>query len=293
MDIVFNINRLGLEGLGATLTSLIRNCTNNSELKLWFLCSDFLDKDKENLTYLLTVEEFKGKFELIDFDAKKQFGHLRSLHGDWTTYGRLLIPSLIASDRALYLDADLVILADLLELKDFNFSDKVLAAVYGAPVDSTLDKEFFYSKLKWKKDVAYFNAGVILFNLKKWREENYDNKIEALTKAYPNDLISHDQTLLNAISKGDFALLPNKFNTAWYPGSKRPKDSEDAILHFIGAPKPWDLFGQIVHDGYATWKAYNLKFWKKEFGTLTIDKLYRTWKIRRSLLKHLKHKFIK
>jgi lipopolysaccharide biosynthesis glycosyltransferase len=293
MDIVFNINQLGLTGLGATLTSLIRHCSNNKELTLWFLCTDLLPKDKSNITLLLTHEKFEGDAQFVDFDAKKTFGHLRALHGDWTTYGRLLIPTLISKDSALYLDSDLVILADVLELKNFPFSGNLLAAVYGCTIEWAFDQSFFVQKLNWTLDKAYFNAGIVLFNLAKWRAEETDKKWRALTDKYPNDLISHDQTLLNALSEGQFAYLPLKFNTPWFPDKDRPENSEAVILHFVGSPKPWDVFGNFIHKGYKTWRTYNLPFWNSAYNKITLDQLRRSWKIKGSLFLNFKKRFLK
>lgn len=290
MDIVFNVNPLGLEGLGATLTSLIRNCSNSQELKLWFLCSEFRIKDKFNINQLLESVGFKGTVEYIDFDAKEIFGHLRSLHGDWTAYGRLLIANYVKTDKALYLDSDLVILLDVLTLKDFNFEGAIIAAVYGCTVSLALDGVFFMNNLHWSPDKSYFNSGVVYFNLLKWREENIEAKWKSLAEKYPKDLISHDQTLLNAVCEGDFAHLSSNYNNPWYPGRGRPEDADRSIIHFVGSPKPWDIFGKIIHKGYKTWATYNTRAWKEEYCTITTDKIGRTWKIKKSILKHLKNK---
>ena len=287
MEIVFNVNPLGMEGLGATLTSLIRNCSSDKDLKLWFLCSELKKRDKNNLRQLLRDERFKGSVEFIDFDAKQKFGHLRSLHGDWTTYGRLLIPDIVKSDVALYLDSDLIINTDILELNNFT-TDKILSAVYGSKVISSLENLFFIQKLKWQPDTAYFNAGVLLFNILAWQANNIDERIKEIADQYPNEIISHDQTLLNAICKGDFAYLPEKFNVAWYPGEPQAINVDKAIIHFVGSPKPWDLFGKIIHMGYNTWKIHNTPFWESQYGSITAGKLKRTWKIRMSILRHLK-----
>ncbi len=290
MDIVFNVNPLGLEGLAATLTSLIRNCSNPNELKLWFLCAEFQKKDFINLDRLLKSEQFKGVVEYVDFNAKEKFGHLRSLHGDWTAYGRLLIADYVKSDVALYLDADVIILLDVLVLKNFDFDGKILGAVRGGTVAWTLDKQFFIEKLKWNSDTNYFNSGILLFNLLSWRKMNIENKWKDLTARFPNDLISHDQTLLNAVCFGDFALLTPNYNNSWPCGNKLPKTSqENSIPHFIGSPKPWDLFGKYVHSGYRLWKSYNPDFWSHEYSKTSYDKIKRTWKIRRSILKVLKN----
>lgn len=289
MDVAFNVNPLGMEGLGATLVSLIRNCSNSSQLALWFLCSDLKEKDKANICKLLQSESFLGDAEFIDFNAKEKFGHLKSLHGDWTTYGRLLIPELIGSDRVLYLDADLIIQTDVLEINQFT-SDRILSAVHGSSVSHTFDKAFFIEKLKWSPDTAYFNAGVLWFNNVAWRANGTDKKVQEIADQYPQAFLSADQTLLNALSKGDFNYLPNKFNLPWHAGKPQPENTEDAIIHFVGSPKPWDVLGRSVHTGYALWKQYTPEFWRKVYGQITVDKLNRTWKIRGSINRSLKLK---
>lgn len=293
MDIVFNVNPLGLEGLGATLTSLVRNCSNSKELKLLFLCSEFGKKDKANIDLLLENEKFSGTISYIDFDAKAVFGNLKSLHGDWTTYGRLLIAENIQSDTALYLDSDLIILLDVLALRGFNFEGALLAAVYSSTVEWALEKNFFINDLKWSKEQGYFNAGVLLFNLKKWRESNAGAKLKKLAENYPNKLLSADQTLLNAICEGNFAHLSPVFNNPWYPGSEKPEDADNSIIHFVGSPKPWDLFARNIHKGNKTWNAYTTNTWRKQYSKIKMDKIIRTWKIRRSMLKLLKKSVLK
>src|SRR5476649_1677147 len=98
MDVVFCINHLGLEGLGATLTSLIRNCSDPGELKIWFFCEKLKNNDKDNIRQLLKTENFHGDIAYINIDAHRVFGHMKSFHGSWINYGRLLIPQFIEKD---------------------------------------------------------------------------------------------------------------------------------------------------------------------------------------------------
>lgn len=290
MDIVFSINQLGLEGLGPTLTSLIRHCSSSKQLKLWFFCSELHTSDKENIRELLRGQQFEGTIEYIDFDARKLFGTLKSLHGDWTTYGRLLVAKYVKSDCALYLDADLIISMDVLDLKDFEFEGNLLAAVFGSKVNWVLERSFFVTKLKWSPETDYFNAGVILFNLKIWREFNIEEKWKSLAEEHPNELLAVDQTILNTLCGGKFVHLPLSFNTPWYPGHEKPKYTQNAIIHFVGSPKPWDFTGQILHEGFKTWNIYNTCLWQQKYNKININKIIRTWKIRNSILKCVKQK---
>lgn len=291
MDIVFNINKLGLEGLGATLSSLVRNCSQPKALALHFLCTGLSHHDKQNISRLLALEHFYGEIHYIDFDAQKEFGHLNALHGDRTVYGRLLIPKLLNCDRTVYLDADLIITLDILALQNIDLENSYLGAVYGCPLKCSLDNTFLMGKLGMDPDMPYFNSGVLLFNLKKCREDRVVEQWFAFASKYNQDLISHDQTVLNAFAKGAFALISKNFNSAWYPDVHDVADKHHAIIHFVGSPKPWDLFGHFIHNGHALWKQYSIPFWEEQYGRANMDKIKRIWKIRRSVLRVLKKKF--
>ena len=290
MNIVFNVNPLGLEGLGATLISLIRNCSDSQSLKLWFLCSEFNKNDRINIDKLLIEESFLGEVTYINFDAKSIFGRLKPLHGDWTAYGRLLIPDYIPDDTALYLDSDLIVLADVLTLTNFDFKDRILAAAFECKVGWSIDKSFLIDRLNYAPEQDYFNSGIVYFNLKRWRATNAEAKWKKLAEKYPNELISHDQTLLNAVCEGDFAYLAPNFNNGWLPGDKKPADAVNSILHFVGSPKPWDIFGRFIHGGYGTWKEYSNEAWEKEYSTISIRKIRRTWNIKNSIVRYALHK---
>ena len=288
MNIVFNINPLGLEGLEATVSSLIRSCSDPAKLTIWFLCADFRSDNKGDIVRLLSEENFKGRSEFIDYNSHELFGHLRPLHGDWSTYGKLVIANYVDGDTALYLDSDLIVIVDILTLLNFEFHGAVLAAVCGSTIEHVLDKTFFIQRLNSPLNQKYFNAGVVLFDLKRWRETNVDEYWATLASKYPAELVSHDQTLLNAICGGNFAHLPFNFNNPWYPGSKAPENSTNSIIHFVGSPKPWDVLGSIIHKGYPTWSSYTTGAWKNKYSQLSIDKLRRSWKIRKSIARHLK-----
>lgn len=286
MHIAFVIDLLAFEGLGTTLTSLVRNCKDTEKLTLHFICSDVNPKHKNNIQLLLQGEGYRGKTEFHDFDAHKTFGHLNSLHGNWTTYGKFLIPEVINADYALYLDADLLILLDILSLQDIKFDDHFLAAAPRGPFKNALDGGFLMNKLGIDGEQRCFNAGVLLFNLKVWKEKNIDGEIKQLCDRFPLEFPSHDQTILNGLSAGKFHYFEGRFNNIWTPEQQPPAQLDNVIFHFAGSPKPWDFLGKAIHSGYKVWTAYDTNFWDSKYKKLTFAKLHRTWKIRRSLAKY-------
>lgn len=284
-NIAFNINPLGLDGLEATLVSLIRNCATPHDLKIWFLCNDFSKNQSVLFCKIFEALHFKGEFEVINYKASDYFGNLISLHGDYTTYGKLLIEKFILVNTILYLDSDLIINLDVLELRIFDFKDNFLAAVSRSTIKWSLDSPFLINKLNLPETHAYFNAGVLLLNLKKWRESNITAKWKSISKKYPYELISHDQTLFNALCHGEFTKLPDNFNISWHARLIKPAQVENAIVHFIGSPKPWDFLGKFIHPGYNLWFSYQKVLNISEVKKLSLLYWVRTWKIRKSILR--------
>ncbi len=279
-----------MEGLGATLVSLIRNCSERNYLKFWFLVSDLNEKYKNSIVKLLEEESFLGAIEFIPFDAKKIFGHMHSLHGDWTAYGRLLIPSKVKTQnsKVLYLDADLIVNLDVSELfsKELN---QPLGAVKGAEFKYILEKDFFLNELSVNESNYFFNSGVLLFNVKKWNELEMDIKVKEFGEKYGTNFRSADQTLLNGIFKGEYHFLDTKYNSPWYPNLNE-YDPNEKIVHFVGSPKPWDYFGTKLHKGRNIFLEYTPKWWLNKYSRFSFEKLYRTYKIKNSIIRLIKNK---
>lgn len=286
MNIAFNINRLAMIGLGVTLNSLLDNCSNPQKLNIYILCADLNHDDKENIHKLL-FRYGLSKVALIDFNVKEHFGVFNSLQGNWTPYGRLLLQDYILEDTVLYLDADLVVEVDILLLEDFDFQGKAIAAVNGGQMRYALDNRFLCNEIGLDPNLFVFNSGILLMNLKVWREKDIKNQCLTFGRRYADKLISHDQTILNALFAGNFAFLALEFNIPWYGNIKRAErvDGKRGILHFVGSPKPWDLFGRYFHKGFSVWITYLDSNWKKTYYNYNYSEYLRAWHIRRSYVR--------
>jgi lipopolysaccharide biosynthesis glycosyltransferase len=289
MDIAFCINHLGLIGLGVTITSLIRNCSAIEKLHIHFLCAYLSERDKFEIKQLLTFLKFPGNFSFIDFDPATTFSSFKPLHGDWTPYGRLLLSDILKVPKVLYLDSDLVIDVDVLELDTFDFGGKAIAAVHGGFVRTEYEHDFYVNRLGLSPALASFNSGVLLLNLTLWREQHIRERCFELANRFPSELVTADQTILNGIFAGSFAKLPDKYNSTWSAHNEQQEVAGRVIHHFVGSPKPWDLFGFLIHKGYRIWKSYSNERWEMHFFKFSLSNLKRTWYLRRSYVRILKN----
>jgi lipopolysaccharide biosynthesis glycosyltransferase len=290
MNIAFCINRFGLIGLAATVTSLIRNCSVPENLTLYFICAHLTPCEKHEIATLLKSENFAGTFNFIDFNPTSEFSGFPSLHGDWTPYGILLLSDLIKENRVLYLDSDLVVELDVLEIRDFDFEGKAIAAVAGGKIKTQYSKDFYINKAGLSPELDSFNSGVVLFNLEMWKAKEIKKKCFKVAEQFTDDLVSHDQSILNAVFAGEFSKLPSSYNCEWPTNYDRPTVASKMIIHFVGSPKPWDFLGFLIHKGFKTWKMYSNKEWEQDYSAVSIFNFKRTWNLRRSYLRVISEK---
>ena len=155
------------------------------------------------------------KFCFHNTDAEK-FANARGWgeYDSRSVYYRLLINRFIETtvSKVLYIDIDILVLGDVRQLIDIDMRDKTLGAVYD-PMSwrkDCIDGNVFLKPCNRKLDTVkinesnYFNSGVLLINLERWRNDAIDTKSIDFIKAY-NPLII-DQDTLNAITKDNINL---------------------------------------------------------------------------------------
>lgn len=180
----------------------------------------------------------------IDMSASR-FLHMKWL-GGFTTYLRLIIPPLCDVERIIYLDSDLLVFTDLGSLFYTHLDSCVMGAVSWHKRGISNDKHFF-SEVGLDTSKPYFNAGVLLIDAIRWKEENITQRCLELGDRYGKSLPTADQTILNVVFNDAFSLLPRKYNTPVAPG-RAPLSAEiysDRVIHLVSHPKPWDLFGWL------------------------------------------------
>lgn len=155
-------------------------------------------------------------------------------------------------NKVIYLDCDVLVLGDLAELWSTPLGGCVLGAVMDLCGPSGLSSR--------AEPFNYFNAGVLLVDLEKWKGEQIGEKALACFNQNELPLKYLDQDALNHVISGDWVRLSPVWNlqpTAYAAVEKgyahlQPVlvDLRNAIrfpriIHFIGSIKPWHP--QCVH----------------------------------------------
>ena len=247
MYIVFCFDKNYEQHFGVALTSVLLN-NIDTPIDLYII-TDIAD---EQLIQKLTglSKNYKLSFDCYTVDKQERLDNLKvSAHISQAAYYRLLIPELLPKNinRVLYLDSDLVVNSSLEELYELEIDDYLLAA-------------------EGSRKNGYFNSGVMLINLERWRNENISEKTIEWAKENEDKLPHWDQSALNHIVGSDFLRINKTWN--FQVDLSRRNNSNDLntdnakIVHFIGSQKPWYFW--IADNRKQIYQYYlNKSLWSK------------------------------
>lgn len=165
--------------------------------------------------------------------------------------GRILPESV---ERIIYLDCDTVVQDELATL----FATPLEGCYLGMVAEPTCPKAR-RAHLGMPDSQPYFNSGVLLIDLKRWREEDAEGQVLAYYKSKDGDLVAPDQDAINGAFVGRIKELEPRYNYGsvqiYYPWKTQKKMSaptpflteadyrrgtaRPAIVHFLGEERPW------------------------------------------------------
>lgn len=256
MKVAFSADRRMLGALHVAMMTVLEHW--QGEAPEFIVLSEEMDGSDERLL-METLEDVGRPFTLeVRKVEAAQFSEFPKLQGSLATYFRLLVPELITDTRCLYVDADVICLADLSCLDAFHLHECPAAmcseASTGLCGDRTVKKE-----LKAHASSRYFNAGILLMDCAKWRREGIARKCaKFVLRANPD---YHDQSAMNCIMSGRIGELPAWCNrhtnvrTNW-PLFRPPHNCRDQLVHLVDYPKPWSAGGRWVHMFGSMWWGY-------------------------------------
>lgn len=215
-NVVFASSDMYSSLLLVSLTSLLENNSNEFDCINVYILDDGIKENNKNKIYNLSQKYnceiyFIKTINLESLEVK--LTKHKTLSGDsLTTYSRLFLPSLLPNDvdKVLYLDCDGLILDSYRNLWDIDISDYFCAGILDAMSDT------FLRCLGYEEDVSYVNAGVLLINLKKWREENVEEKFIEFLSKNQGEFFFHDQGVINNVFINKIKIIEPKYNLQYY-----------------------------------------------------------------------------
>ncbi len=236
--------------LTVCLTSLKENARKGCDYRVYVLHSGIDEEGKTRLA-AFNDEDFWVMFVDVSTDLKALADrlHMRDYYTS-ATYFRIFIAGMYPQyDKALYLDGDVIVRGDICELFDVELGDNMVAAVPDGAVAEIPPFRTYTKEVLGIDAERYFNAGILVMNLKKFREMNFYEKFAALLEQY-TFTVAQDQDYLNVLCKDSVVYLPTTWNaqpTGNHKGGDMPK-----LIHYNLTAKPWH-YPDVM---------YSEEFWK-------------------------------
>ena len=236
-----------LPGLHVTASSALRALAADRELVVHLFHRGFATRDIEVLRE--TLEMAGRPFQLHAQEITLQsYGGLGGVRGNPMAWARFGIPEWLPDlDRVVYYDSDILIQCDPAELYDVDLGESAVALVdIGGRMGTSLSSPLFRS-LGFDPQAPYYNSGVIVMDLRAWRDGLVDEGL-SFARTHSDRLVGSDETTINVLFYDrPVTLLDRRHNWFAYPDDALQPGSGARNYHFIGAPKPWDLFGEWVN----------------------------------------------
>jgi lipopolysaccharide biosynthesis glycosyltransferase len=235
----------GIQGLAvAVLTALERS---SMSVELWVIQQGL---SRSQQLQLRELWERTGKLEALHFVPPPRLpGWWANRHYPLIAWARIQIDLILPRNvsRCIYVDIDVLVGADLAELAATELSGCVLGMVLNTGL---AQKDLEYVGSLGLTEDSYYNTGVVLMDLDRWRRERAREGLIARRDSLPVDLWFVDQDLINVYFAGCIASLDKRWNLR--DAAAVP---EGNVLHFAGRPKPWEVedFSSAL-PGLRRWK---------------------------------------
>ena len=255
MNLFYTVNDAFVPQLGAAVCSVCENNREAPEITFYIGDLHISGVHREQLAALAAGYGRTVSFLPID-NLKERIGFDFDTSG-WNevVLARLLADRLMPekTERVLYLDGDTIVRGSLEELWQTDLQGRAIGACEEPTANHGRKKEL---GLEGK---PYYNAGVLLIDLKQWKEKRIAERVLDYYRAHGGRLFANDQDAINAaVPEEILPLLPryNFSNIFWHYSWKSLKKISDpapwitreafrasaeapSIIHFLGEERPW------------------------------------------------------
>jgi lipopolysaccharide biosynthesis glycosyltransferase len=230
------------------LQTLASHQSDPADLRVYLIIDNVSQEQFENcIPYLYSIIP---NLSWLKADPDKVSEFPVNGHATVATYFRLLLPGLLPEEckRAIFIDSDTVVNSSLDRLWQMPLQGKALAAALEHK-PSCRDHGYRHGH--------YFNAGVMLVDLERWRKADVLGLGASFAKANPHRLRHWDQDVLNHVFKDNWLPIGERWNACPHLFGLMPEYSltpedltesekeaihDPAIVHFAGPGpvKPWN-----------------------------------------------------
>lgn len=211
MNIVYHSSDSFAQVTATSIVSIFENNKDVKEITVYIIEKKFSDENKRRLLELATRYDREIIFiEMPDINQTENLG-LKKIKEKWVfdSYCRLFLDKLLPEsvERVIYLDGDVLCVDSLKELWELDMQDKCVAGVIDCISNA------YYELLELSPNARYCNSGVILFDIKKWKERKCGDRVREYVHRNNGYVFFMEQTTFNAVMQEEIYILPPKYNT--------------------------------------------------------------------------------
>lgn len=262
IPIFFAVDDEYIPFLAVTLQSIVEHSTEENYYVIKILCTNISEENKEKINKY-TKDNISIEFVDLNYYIEKIKNKLYTRdYFSMTTYFRLFISNLYPQyNKAIYLDSDIVLLTDVVELYKEDIGDNLVGAVRD---DIIQQNEVFQEYVEKVVGVSsyknYFNAGMLIMNLDELRKNKFQEKFLYLLENVKYSVVQ-DQDYLNRICKGRVKLLDASWNVM--PNATKDVNEDNIkLIHYNYQYKPWH-YDDIAYANYFWNFAQKTEFYDK------------------------------
>lgn len=194
--------------LGVSLTSLLEN-NSDRRLQVHVLDSGIGEEEKEKITAACKSYAQPAPHWIVCEDVSAVLGmDVATDRGSLAQYARIFISRHLCEDihRVLYLDCDMIVRKSIMPLWNLEMGESTIAALDDA------FSVYYRTNLDLQPDDIMFNSGVMLIDMKKWRERNVEERILDFIRNRHGFVEKGDQGALTAVLSRETLCFDTIYN---------------------------------------------------------------------------------
>lgn len=209
LNLLYQFNEKYVPYAGASVFSVLQNNKEVDEINVYILGEGLSEISQNKLGRMIL--DFGRQAVFVETESlvrKMKALDMPAYRGSYAANMRLFLDEVLdeSVDRILYLDSDTIVNKSLADLVEIDMQGRAIGMILDS-LGASHKKQIGLTDTD-----PYYNSGVILYDMRKWRERDYSGEIARHVKEQRNNYPAPDQDLLNVVCRNDIFRLDIMYN---------------------------------------------------------------------------------
>ncbi|WP_155286961.1 glycosyltransferase family 8 protein [Lacticaseibacillus zhaodongensis] len=250
VPVFFAVNDPYAAALGVAIKSLTANANPDRQYQLIILNQGLRPEHVKKIKQLATPNvsiDFESMAAKIQECLSDNNNTLRADYFTLTIYYRLFIAEMFPEiKRAVYIDADVIVLDDIGKLYDTDLQGNMIGAALDPVIGTDALMSNYSRNAVGVPAERYVNSGVLLMDLQQLRQRDFAGHFLNLLNTYHFNSIAPDQDYINAIATDRMFIIDSKWDV------ENGELAGTKLIHYNLYQKPWRYAGMKGEEAF--WK---------------------------------------